>query len=543
MVEGKKGIVTVSSNPKAAQAGIEVLNKGGSAADAAVAAALVQNVFAAGSNMSVAGIYTMLYYSAVDKKTYSLDATFTVPKNERDPMSIPEQFEGAPNGRKIVVPGFIAGVEATNKRFGKLPLKDLVEPAVRFAQDGIEINEKLAINIQTYEDAIRRCDELKTMFVKESGELCRAGDMIKQPELAATLGQFAANGSDYFYRGEWAEKLVSKVRGFGGTLTMEDMGEYHVDWRGTVSSTFRDFVLLGMPAPNTGSRITFFILKMLEEGNVSKYGHYTENADAFRWTWEATCSYTPFVDEMFGLLTQDDKRQLFDGKDITLDNCLETETLQHIWRLIKQNKFSYLAKENPSNTGSVVVIDREGNMAVLVHSSCVNGWEEGIIVQGVAIPNFGGRLKVFLKNAGAGNKTGSVFNPIIVMKDKKPYIGSVSINASLYEKSSIALYNMLEFGMDLQQAQNMPNPLYSDTAEMINAEYIIEKDFKKKLLDELKSKGIIIMDAGQNSLLKQAAFSGYDRIDGLWVAAQADYEAGCNRGISCKYYDGVAMAE
>jgi gamma-glutamyltranspeptidase len=139
----------------------------------------------------------------------------------------------------------------------------------------------------------------------------------------------------------------------------------------------------------------------------------------------------------------------------------------------------------------------------------------------------------------------AIFNPLIAIADTGPLIGSVSIHASLYEKSAIALYNMLEFGMDLKQAQYAPNPMYPNlTAE--SEEVVVESEFSAELLEEVRARGLNLIDISETVMMKKSNHATPDRVDGLWIAARIDPERSVNQAVTTKYhdrYEGVALSE
>src|SRR5262249_48021711 len=139
--ESSQGMVAVTSEAFAARVGLEALQQGGSAADAALATALAQVALTAGSTISYAGILTLVYYDAAGQKVYSLNAGYNTVQAEDDPRSIPGL--GKASGRTALVPGFFAGVQAAHDRFGKLPFASLFEPAIYLAEKGFIVDEVL----------------------------------------------------------------------------------------------------------------------------------------------------------------------------------------------------------------------------------------------------------------------------------------------------------------------------------------------------------------------------------------------------------------
>jgi gamma-glutamyltranspeptidase / glutathione hydrolase len=175
-VEGRHGVVTTTSSPLAAHAGFRALKAGGTVANAAVAVALTQITTALGSYVSYAGIMQALYHKAVGGKTCSLDAGWNTYLQETDPASIPlcdSAGESASrgdiaHGRKTLVPGFMAGVEALHDRFGRLPFSALLDPAIWYAENGITISADLASFFKKREDVLSRTPEGRR-FLNQAG--------------------------------------------------------------------------------------------------------------------------------------------------------------------------------------------------------------------------------------------------------------------------------------------------------------------------------------------------------------------------------------
>ena len=186
---------------RAVNAGLEILKKGGSAADAAMAAAMTQIVEAAGSYVSFAGILSMTYFDAPTGQIHYLNACYDVPQAEKDPISIPRidafALKGTPSGRTALVPGFMAGVQAAHARFGKLPFASLFEPAIALAESGFPVDAELARIIQRRKDVLSRLPATKQVFTKKDGAFYRKGDIFQQPELAETLRRVSKEGTSY----------------------------------------------------------------------------------------------------------------------------------------------------------------------------------------------------------------------------------------------------------------------------------------------------------------------------------------------------------
>src|SRR5262245_29193665 len=236
---GRNGAVTVAYNGIAARAGLEALKQGGNAIDAAMTAAVTQVAVTVGAPISYFGILSLVYYDAKTKKVYTMNAEWNTVRGETEPMKIPgginmaseEGLRGtAVSGRTALVGGFLKGVEAAHKRFGKLSFKHLFEPAIYIAETGMPVTGHLADKFKFRGEDLKRLPATRAIFTKADGSFYAKGDLFKQPTLAKTLRAVAAQGTDYIYKGEWAKNLIAAVQADGGKMTLEDLAAYDVIW-------------------------------------------------------------------------------------------------------------------------------------------------------------------------------------------------------------------------------------------------------------------------------------------------------------------------
>lgn len=249
LAQGHNGIVVGLTGRRSVHAGLEILQQGGSAA---------------GSYISFAGVLSMTYLDGATGKVHFLNACFNTPLEEKDPLTIPrlDPFASgaSPSGRSVLVPGFMAGVQAAHARFGKLSLARLVEPAIHLAEDGFEVDAMLAGFIQFRKDVLSRLPETRRIFTKADGKFYQRGDRFRQPELAATLRSFATEGAAFFYSGDWSRRFVTAVRNDGGVLTARDLEAYKVVWEEPLETTYGD---ARIHAPGASSRGGVDILEAL----------------------------------------------------------------------------------------------------------------------------------------------------------------------------------------------------------------------------------------------------------------------------------------
>src|SRR5262245_5099768 len=276
-VESSKGIIAVSHDGFSARVGLEALQQGGSAADAALATSLAQIALEAGSAVSYAGILAMVYYDAASKKVYSLNACYNTVLEEKDPLTIPRD---KPSGRTALVPGFFAGVQAVHDRFGKLPFASLFDPAIYLAEKGFVMGPALPYWINNHKDVLSRLPETKRVFTKQDGEFYKAGDLFKQPQLAETLRKVAAQGTDYIYQGEWAKKFMAAVQSEGGKMTLADLKAYRATWSEPLQTSYRGYQVYTLGHPSEGGIDTIEALNLSEAADLKQYGHYTTSPEA-----------------------------------------------------------------------------------------------------------------------------------------------------------------------------------------------------------------------------------------------------------------------
>ena len=258
---GQHGAVTVAYNGLAARAGLEALKQGGNAMDAALTAALTQVALTAGAPISYFGIMSLVYYDAKTGKVHTMNAEWNTVLGETEPMTIPGSLNmgseaglrgTATSGRTALVGGFMKGVGAAHARFGKLPLKHLFEPAVHVAEQGMPVTVRLAEKFRFRGEDLKRLPETRAIFAKPDGSFPAVGEVFRQPALARTLRAVAAQGTDFMYKGPWAERLVAAVQAEGGKMTLEDLAGYDVIWDEPLIADIGGYQVYTNRPPNLG---------------------------------------------------------------------------------------------------------------------------------------------------------------------------------------------------------------------------------------------------------------------------------------------------
>jgi gamma-glutamyltranspeptidase/glutathione hydrolase len=261
--------MVAAANPLAAQAGREILAAGGSAVDAAVAVQLVLNLVEPQSSGIGGGAFLVFW----DGSTMT-----TLDGRERAPAAAkPERFLGSDGkpmtfydavvgGRSVGVPGTVRLLEKAHKNWGKLPWRDVIQPAVRLAENGFSISPRLN-GLLTQEKYLQNDPVARAYFYEADGTPKQVGTILKNPAFAETLRTIAEKGADAFYTGEIAQDIVATVTGHAtnpGDMTLDDLKTYTVEERPAVCGPYRTYKICGMGPPSSGQVAVQQILSTLE---------------------------------------------------------------------------------------------------------------------------------------------------------------------------------------------------------------------------------------------------------------------------------------
>jgi gamma-glutamyltranspeptidase/glutathione hydrolase len=278
-VMARNGMV-VTSQPLAAEAGLQVLKRGGNAVDAAVATAAVLSITEP-MMVGIASDLFAVFYIAKDHQVYALNASGTAPSgatlehlNQLGYRWDPKNWgpaSGMPDGGilPVTVPGTVWGWQAALQRFGTLSFREVLESAAQYAQDGFPVSERIAGD-WTLPNALplRGCctqldpDSVKVWYV--NGQPPAPGQIFRNPDLARTFRLLQQHGADAFYKGEIARAIVAKSKALGGTMTMEDLARYHGEWVEPARTQYHGYEVLELPPPSQ-SWATNEMLSILQE--------------------------------------------------------------------------------------------------------------------------------------------------------------------------------------------------------------------------------------------------------------------------------------
>ena len=274
-VRAKNGIVS-SASRLASETGVQVLQRGGNAIDAAVATAFALAVtWPSAGNIGGGGF---LVYHGQDGHATTFDF------REKAALAATEEMYLGQDGRvqnnsnhigmlAIGVPGTVAGLYKAHQELGSLPWEDLVSPAVEMAREGIPITYSLQTGFERSANRFRQYPSSARKFFKSDGSFYELGDVWVQPDLAHTLELIQRNGKDGFYKGENAKRFAEFMANNGGLITEEDLANYQAVERSPIRGSYRGFEIISMPPPSSGGVALVEMLNILEDYDLAEMGH------------------------------------------------------------------------------------------------------------------------------------------------------------------------------------------------------------------------------------------------------------------------------
>jgi gamma-glutamyltranspeptidase / glutathione hydrolase len=448
MTKKTKGVIA-AGHEKTAQAGIEILNQGGNAFDAAIA-----SIFAAfvvepmltsigGSGFLLAHtskgeniLFDFFCQTPLQKKPISQLDFYPVNVNFGDKETQKFHIGKA----SIAVPGNLAGILAIHQKLGKLPLKIIAEPAINYAKNGVEVNKFQGFCLEILKPILTEKPEGKKIYAPQ-GNLLKQGDTYTIPELGDTLTYLVDQGIEEFYQGEIAQQIAKEMKQ-GGYLTLEDLQKYQVILRKPLSINYRGYELLTNPPPSSGGALIAFSLKLLS----------TVNLDQIKWRSK---QHLEILAQIMSL-TNEARKDGYDAHIYRQDIIEEFLGEKHFKSY--QNQLINTINKLGSTT-HISVLDEEGNGASVTTS---NGEGSSCFIPhtGIMLNNMLGEED--LNPLGfhqwqCNQRISSMMAPTMVLKNGKPEIvlgsgGSNRIRTAIFQVIS----NLIDFNLPINEAINLP---------------------------------------------------------------------------------------
>jgi gamma-glutamyltranspeptidase/glutathione hydrolase len=475
--------MVASVHELASRAGVEMMQAGGNAVDAAVAVGFtLAVVHPQAGNLGGGGF--MLVRMA-DGTAHFLDYREKAPAAATANMYLDAQGNVIENlslvGYKAIgVPGSVAGLAFAQKKYGKLPLERVMAPAIKIAREGYPLAWEDARDLEDQD--LAKFPESRRIF-QRNGKLFKSGEVLKQPELAKALERIAKNPDD-FYHGEIARELASAIQKGGGLVTAEDLANYEVKEREPIRGTYRGYDVIGAPPPSSGGVALLEILNILEGYDLQKFGN--RSAETIHLTTEAF--RRAFYDRAEFLGDPDFSKipvaQLIDkryaaGWRETIDplhasvsaDLRRPAVFNELERYAEAHPQTVASVSEPRNTTHYSVVDAEGN-AVAVTTTLNDTLGSRVTAEGLGfllndemddfaskqgVPNMYGLMQGPANAIGPGKRPLSAMTPTIVLKDGKLFLvlGSPGGPTIITTVANI-LMGVVDFGLDIQESVNAP---------------------------------------------------------------------------------------
>jgi len=499
-VVARNGMV-VTQESRAARIGVEILDRGGNAVDAAVAVGFAMAVtYPRAGNIGGGGF--MVIHLAKDSRDIAIDYRETAPAAATPTMFLdakgePDPAKSRDSGLSVGVPGTVAGLVLAQRKYGsgKLSLADLIAPAIRLASQGFPVEDDIADSLPRARDRLARWPSSSGILLKNGGDPLQAGDRLIQFDLADTLQAIAQDGPAAFYQGRIAGEIVAAVRAAGGIMTADDLKNYRAIERVAVRGNYRGYDIVSMPPPSSGGVHLIEMLNILEGYDLAKLGrgeqalHYEIEAMKRAYADRAVFMGDPDAVKIpvAGLISKKYAAALRAGIGDKATPAAE----------IRAGK---PADFEGHNTTHFSVIDRDGN-AVSNTYTLNFSYGLGLIADGTGVllnnelddftakpgtVNAYGLVGFNANLPGPGKRPLSSMTPTIVLKDGKPFLitgspgGSRIISAVLQ-----VITNVIDFHMPIGKAVTAPrlhNQWQPD-------ETFVEPGFAPKVLDALTARG------------------------------------------------------
>lgn len=539
VAHGSMGAVSCN-NIYATRAGLEILNKGGNAFDAAVAVSLTLSVVEPHHSGIGGGCFSLLY-DAKTGKTEGIDGRGIAPAKATADLFIKDgevQDEWKDlGGQSVALPGLLKTMDIVLKKYGTMTLKDVAAPAIRCARNGFGTSYTGALTMydNSVERKMRLSEAFRKLYLKEDGSFYRFGEIQKNQEIADLLENIAEQGVDYFYKGKVAKQIVDLINDRGGCFDVSDMESYEPKFREPVKTTYRGYEVAAFAPPSGGCALVE-MLNILENYDVRSMGHNT-------------AASIHALTESMKLGFADRSVALGDPDFVNVDvERLTSKKFAHERFTLAGEKVGEFAsadgieaKQYPGNTSHFVVMDKDGN--AFSQTQTIRDWFGcGIVVDGLgfvlnnAMSDFSAAVGAMTSqglaygsaNAIQGGKTPlSSMSPSMVFKDGKPFLAIGAAGGPRIITGTLqGIVNAIDFDMTPEQLVNAPYINCLTRAQGLEVEYGISGD-TRKILEEMGHKIVPVpVDQAMSTMLNSVMC-----IDGEFYAAGTKRVDGCGGAL------------
>ncbi len=529
----KRGLVTdkamvVSARKEASKIGTEIMKLGGNAFDAMMATEMALAVtYPYAGNLGGGGF---LVYRMADGEVGALDYREKAPLAAIKGMYLDEdgniiKGKSTLGSLAIGVPGTIAGVFKAQERFGHLDIVTILKPVIELAENGFTITQKQELRFKEYDSLFKVINGKEILFNKNQS----AGKKLKNLALTETLKRISKNGRDEFYKGETAQKLIAHLKEKGSIITMEDLARYEAKWRKPIQFQYDDLTITSMSPPSSGGICLNQIMSMVEDFDLSNYGHNSLKT--------------------IQVLVEAEKRSYADrsyylGDPDFFEIPIETLTSDvYLHERIKDFSFEKATPVDSISHGEIVgyeseetthysIVDQFGN-AVAVTTTLNGGYGSKVYADELGFflnnemddfsskpgePNYYGLIGAEANSIAPEKRMLSSMTPTIVEKDGELYMSVGTPGGSTIITSVLqVILNVHEFDMTMQEAVNAPRFHNQWLPDEIRME---PNSFDKKTIKKLEARDYTINE-------RRSAIIGI--VDGILILDNGKLEGGADK--------------
>ena len=496
--------MVVAQEQRAARIGIEILDRGGNAVDAAVAVGFALAVtYPRAGNIGGGGF--MVIHLGKTGEDAAIDYRETAPAAATEKMFLDANGEADPKKSRdsalsVGVPGTVAGLALAHEKYGsgKLTLAELIEPAITLARNGVEIVDDVADTLPLAQPRIARWQSSAPVFLNSDGTVLMPGQDLLQPDLAITFRAIASDGPKGFYEGPVAEKIVAAVRKAGGIMTTDDMKNYRAILREPVRGTYRGYDIVSMPPPSSGGVHLIEMLNILEGYDLAKLSREESLyivAEAMKRAYADRATFMGDPDAV--------KMPVAGLTSKKYAAALRAQIGQ------RATPSTEIRSGNPAdfegqNTTHFSVIDRDGN-AVSNTYTLNFSYGLGLVAEGTGVL-LNNELDDFTSKPGTANAYGLVgynanlpgpnrrplssMTPTIMMKDGKPFLITGSPGGSRIISTVLQIIvNVIDFNLAIDQAVSAPRVHHQWQPD----ELYVEPGISPEILEGLVKRGFKVV--------------------------------------------------
>ena len=484
--------MAATSQPLATQVAIDILKKGGSAIDAAIAANAVLGLVEPTGN-GMGGDLFAIVWDAKNKELTALNASGRSPKSLTLDYFLDNKMTKIPSygPLPVSVPGCVDGWYELHGKYGKLTMSDILQPAIDYAENGFPVSELIAYYLGRSVPFLSKYDGFAEVFAP-NGSAPKKGEIFKNPALAKTLKKLVKGGRNEFYKGDIARTIAKYMKEQGGFITYEDLASHTSEWVDPVSTNYRGYDVWEIP-PNGQGIAALQILNLMEEYNVADMGFGSKEyihtfTEAKKLAFEDRAKY--YTD--------------MDFAKVPVQELISKSYAAERRKLINPNRAARRITESKLRDGDTIyltVADGEGNMISLIQSN-YRGMGSGMTPPGLGfvLQDRGELFSLDANHMNAyepGKRPFHTIIPAFITKDGMPWVSFGVMGGAMQPQGHAQIVmNLIDFGMNLQEAGDAPRIQHGGSSQPTG--------------EEMTNGGILYLETGINyEVIRELAKMGH----------------------------------